>query len=107
MGFAGGAAPVVAHGSNRTRVFNADGTFSEGSESFTSATSSAGDTTTGVYGTNNKRGGGRWRLDGTMITLESNGVRTVTPAFILPNWNHEGQPELLIGGDWWQRSAKK
>ena len=113
MGVAGGAAPMVVHGSSGKRVFNPNGTFAGGSESFTSATTanvgdgfkSGGDV--GFYGTNGKKGAGRWRLDGPLITMESEGKRTVTLAFVLPNWNKTGPPEILIDGDWWQRPEKK
>lgn len=112
MGFAGGGAPMVAAGSSSDRVFKADGTFSGGKNSFASATTanmgdafkSGGDV--GVYGTNAKKDGGRWRLDGPLITLESGGNRIVTTAFVLPHWNKKGPPELLIDGDWWRRPEK-
>ena len=103
MGFVGGAAPVVAHGSSGSRVFNANGTFAGGSESFTSATTDS----VGVYGNNNKKGAGRWRLDGPLITIETDGKRSVSPAFVLPNWNKTGPPEILLNGDWWLRPEKK
>jgi len=112
VGFAGGAAPMVAAGSTSDRVFNPDGTFSGGKNSFASATTAnvgdgfktGGDV--GVYNTNNKKQAGRWRLDGPLLTMEMNGQRMVTPAFILPHWNKTGTPELLINGDWWQRPEK-
>ncbi len=118
MGMAGGAAPMVAHGSSGKRVFRADGTFAGGSESFTSATTanmgdgfksdsfkSGGDV--GVYGTKNKKGVGRWRLDGPLITMESDGKRSVALAYVLPHPNKTGPPEILIDGDWWRRPDKK
>ena len=112
-GFAGGAAPMVAHGNTGNRVFNPNGTFAGGSESFTSATTAnVGDGSNsgggvGVYGTNSNKGAGRWRLDGSLITMESEGKRAVTLAFVLPNWNKTGPPEMLMDGDWWQRPEKK
>ena len=113
MGMAGGAAPMVAHGSSGNRVFRPDGTFAGGSESFTSATTanmgdgfkSGGDV--GVYNAKNKKGAGRWRLDGPLLTMEEGGRRSVALAFVLPHWNKTGPPELLIDGDWWQRPDKK
>lgn len=113
MGTLGGGAPMVAAGSTGNRVFNANGTFSEGKKSFASATTanmgdafkSGGDV--GTYGTNSKNGVGRWRLDGPLITMESQGKRIVALAYILPNWNKSGPPEILIDGDWWKRPEKK
>ncbi len=113
MGMAGGAAPMVAAGSNGTRVFNANGTFSGGSKSFASATTanmgdafkSGGDV--GVYNSGEKKDAGRWRLDGPLLTLEQNNQRTVAPAFILPNWKKSGPPDILIDGDWWKRPDNK
>ena len=113
MGMAGGAAPMVAAGSNGSRVFNANGTFSGGSKSFASATTAnMGDAFTpggnvGVYRAGEKRDAGRWRLDGPLLTLEQNNQRTVAPAFILPNWKKSGPPDILINGDWWKRPDNK
>lgn len=112
MGFAGGAAPMVAAGSSSDRVFHPDGTFSGGKNSFASATTAnVGDAfktggDVGVYNNNNKQQAGRWRLDGPLLTMDMNGQRMVTLAFILPNWNKSGVPELLIDGDWWLRPEK-
>ena len=108
MGMAGGAAPMVAAGSSGTRVYNANGTFSGGSKSFASATTQNPDTgNVGVYGKNQKNGAGRWRLDGPLLTMEEGGRRTVTTAFILPNWKKNGPPDVLIDGDWWKRPEKE
>jgi hypothetical protein len=61
----------------------------------------------GTYGTKNKKGAGRWRLDGPLITMESEGKRTVALAFILPHWSKEGRADILIDGDWWKRPENK
>lgn len=112
MGMMGGGAPMVAAGSNSDRTFQSNGTFTGGKKSFASSTTanmgdafkSGGDV--GVYGTNNKSSAGRWRLDGPLLTMEQNGQRTVTLAYILPHWNKSGVTELLIDGDWWKRPEK-
>ena len=108
MGTLGGSAPMVAAGSTGNYVFNADGTFSGDKKSFASATTQNPDTANvGVYNTNNKNGQGRWRLDGPVLTRESGGKRTVTLAFILPNWNKTGPAEILVDGERWERPEKK
>lgn len=113
MGLAGGAAPMVASGSSKNRVFNANGTFAGGSKSFASATTAnmgdgfkSGSGDVGVYNEGSKKGAGRWRLDGPLLTMETDNKRTVTLAFVLPHWNN-GPPEILINGERWERPGKK
>jgi hypothetical protein len=112
-GAAGGGTAFVAAGSTSDRVFNADGTFAGSREGFASATTanmgdafkSGGDVTT--YGKNTRQTTGRWRLDGPLLTTETpDGQRTVSLAFVLPNWSKTQKTDLLIQGDWWQRPEK-
>ncbi len=112
MGTMGGGAPMVAAGRTGNRVYRPDGTFSDASVRFASATTAnmgdafkgGGDVTTN---SERKSGGvGHWRLDGPLLTTEINGVRAVQLAFILPYWGKKENPDLLINGDWWERPEK-
>ena len=101
-GTVGGATGMTAVGGSGARVYYADGTFSEDRESFASATDSnvgdayrAGDGSFGSYSTNTAAAG-RWRLDGAVMTVEQDGVRTVVPAFIMPEWSAT-DTDLWIG----------
>lgn len=108
-GVPGGATGMIAAGSSGNRVFYADGTFSEDRDSFTSVTNAnvgdgfrVGDGSYGVYGSNKGQSAGRWRLDGTVLTVERDGVVSVMPAFIMPEWSST-QTDVWIGTDYWQR----
>jgi len=112
MGTMGGGAPMVAAGRTGNRVFSPNGTFTDASTRFASATTSnmgdafKGDGSVTTTSTGKGGGAGRWRLDGPLLTLELNGVRTVQLAFILPYWGKKEKPDLLINGDWWERPEK-
>ena len=72
--------------------FRADGRFAESRQGF--ATS---ETATAVGAA--KGSGGRWRLDGPLLTREEGGKRTVTLAFRMPEWDGK---DVLIGGERWE-----
>ena len=114
MGTSGGGSPMVAAGTSGNWVFNAAGTFRDGSESFTSATTTnMGDAYKGegdVTSTSNRRksSSGKWRLDGPLLTLEKDGQRTVHLAFLMPHWTkNQNATDLMIDGDRWKRPEKK
>lgn len=114
LGTAGGGAPMVAGGSKGNWKFNANGTFSDSAESFSSATTQNmpemykgnGDV---VATSNSKRSSsGKWRIDGPLLTLEKEGQRTVHLAFLMPYWTKNmNNTDLMIDGDRWKRPEKK
>ena len=113
-GTQGGAAPMVAAGSSGVRSFNANGTFSDGRESFVSSTTqNMGDAYKGEGDvvSNNKRkskSAGKWSISGSLLTLEQNGVRTVQLAFLMPYWTKNmANTDLMIDGDRWKRPEKQ
>lgn len=114
LGTVGGSAPMVAAGSEGNWVFNADGTFNDSAEKFVSATTAnmgepfktGGDMDS--YDKSKKSSAGKWRIDGPLLTLEKDGVRTVHLAFILPYWSKDPKDTtLLIDGDRWERPENK
>ena len=114
MGTNGGGTPMVAAGTTGNWIFNGDGTFSDGSESFVSGTTTnMGDIYKGsgnVTQTGHRRqsSSGKWRLDGPLLTLEKNGQRTVHLAFLMPHWSkNPADTDLMIDGDRWKRPEKK
>lgn len=109
-GTPGGALPSVASGSTTNRVFYADGTFSEDSERFVSATNAnVGEpyqtgTTVGMFSKNEGQAAGRWRIDGPLLTIERDGQRAVLLAFIMPHWDKDNPgSDTWIDGDRWER----
>lgn len=114
MGTVGGTAPMVAHGETGQWNFKADGTWSDGSQTFTSATTTNmgeayGGKNGGVTSLDKSRqsSAGKWRIDGPLLTLEKNGQRTVHLAFLMPNWSkNPGVTDLMIDGDRWTRPKK-
>lgn len=114
MGTQGGGAPMVAAGSSGDWKFNGDGTFSDGAQSFTSATTeNMGDVYKGegdvVSTSKSKRSSsGKWSLSGPLLTIEKDGVRTVHLAFLMPHWTKNmANTDLMVDGDRWKRPAKK
>jgi hypothetical protein len=114
LGTQGGGAPMVAAGSSGDWKFNADGTFSDGSQSFTSGTTlNMGEAYKGegdiVSTSKTKRqSSGKWRIDGPLLTLEKEGKRTVHFAFLMPHWTKNmAQTDLMIDGDRWKRPDRK
>lgn len=114
MGTMGGGSPMVAAGTQGHWTFNANGTFSDGSESFSSATTTnmgegfkgEGDVT--QTGKNRQSSSGQWRIDGPLLTLQKNGQRTVHLAFLMPYWTkNAANTDLMIDGDRWKRPDKK
>ena len=103
MGFPGGMTPMVASGSTGDFLFNADGTYSNTRESFAGAT---GETVVSAH-TRSQSAIGRWRLDDLLLTLEKDGERTVQVAFVMPNWSSDPIPDLMIGGNRWERPNDK
>lgn len=114
MGTNGGGAPMVAAGTSGNWVFNADGTFRDGSESFTSATTTnmgeayKGDGDVTSTGTRRQSSSGKWNLNGALLTLEKDGQRTVHLAFLMPHWTkNQNNTDLMIDGDRWKRPERK
>ena len=112
-GTQGGGAPMVAAGSSGDMTFNANGTFSDGRESFVSATTqNMGDAYKGegdvVSNSNRKsKSSGKWSINGPLLTLEKKGVRTVHLAFLMPYWTKNmANTDLMIHGDRWKRPEK-
>jgi hypothetical protein len=113
MGTVGGAVPMVAAGSSGRLLFRPDGTFTTSADRFASATTgnvgeaykAGGDV--GVLSKKQTGGGGQWRLDGLLLTLDQDGKRMVRLLFALPNWGKKGEaPDLLLDGQRWERPAK-
>lgn len=114
LGTNGGGAPMVAAGSEGNWAFNADGTFSDGEKSFTSATTAnmgsayKGPSDLNSMSHSSRQSAGKWRLDGPLLTLEKDGQRTVHLAFLMPYWTKNmAQTDLMIDGDRWQRPVRK
>ncbi len=104
---------MVASGSRGDWMFNANGTFSDGAKSFTSATTAnMGDAYKGdgdvVSNANRvRKSSGTWRIDGAILTLEKEGRRTVHLAFLMPYWTkNKDQTYLMIDGERWKRPGK-
>lgn len=114
IGTEGGGSPMVAAGSRGDWAFNADGTFSDGEQSFTGATTQnmgeayKGDGDVVATGHGSRKSSGKWRIDGPLLTLERDGKRTVHLAFLMPHWSkNTAQTDLMIDGDRWKRPDKK
>jgi len=114
LGTNGGGAPMVAAGSEGDWTFNANGTFANGEESFSSATTQnmpeayKGNSDVVATGHGSRKSSGQWRIDGPLLTLEKAGQRTVHLAFLMPYWTKNmAQTDLMIDGDRWKRPDKK
>ncbi len=88
-GVAGGPAPTIAVSSSGTLAFRGD-RFADATTRFLSATSPDAS----IAGKGGRSGGGRYRLDGLLLTREKNGRRGVELCFLLPYWS-EGEPNTL------------
>lgn len=114
LGTAGGGTPMVAGGSTGKWVFNANGTFNVGEESFSSATTQnmpemyKGGSDVVSSSSSKSSSSGKWRIDGPLLTLEKEGQRTVHLAFLMPYWTKNmTNTDLMIDGDRWKRPDKK
>ena len=98
-------APVVSGGRTGARVFYGDGTFSEVTRSGLRVV--APDWATGTYPTSRSNAGqasGRWRLDGSVLTIDRDGARTVLLAMLMPEYDDE-DVAVWIGTDHWTRPS--
>lgn len=111
MGGMGGGTPMVASGSSGTLVFKGD-RFANSSSSFASATTanmgdafkSGGDVST--YSNRDRKAGGRYRLDGILLTREVDGKRGIELCFLMPHYDGDVPKTFFIGGSRYGRPER-
>ena len=97
-----GGTPTIASDATGTLVFRGD-RYAAGRAGLVSVGSA--DAAGGF--SNRSRGGGRFRLDGLLLTREKDGKRGVELCFLMPNWDGKVPKTFWIGGDRYERPKKK